>query len=183
MSFIRTRLSVMMFLEFLIWGAWYPLVFGYLPALGFDSNEQFWILSGFNFAAIVAMFFSTQFADRNFAAERFLAVSQLIGGIAMICLAGTTHFWPLLLLMYRHFEKGTGTARRDALHFRRRGRSLDCARRVQPLSAAHAAQARRCRREPVCVARSGQAAESSVHAGAVRRHVHRRDRAPVLFLL
>src|SRR4051812_35266902 len=102
MSFIRTRLSVMMFLEFLIWGAWYPLVFGYLPALGFDSNEQFWVLSGFNFAAIVAMFFSTQFADRNFAAERFLAVSQLIGGIAMICLAGTTQFWPLLLLMYLH---------------------------------------------------------------------------------
>ena len=102
MSFIRTRLSVMMFLEFLIWGAWYPLVFGYLPALGFDSNEQFWVLSGFNFAAIVAMFFSTQFADRNFAAERFLAVSQLIGGIAMIFLAGTTQFWPLLLLMYLH---------------------------------------------------------------------------------
>lgn len=102
MTLIRTRLSVMMFLEFLIWGAWYPLVFGYLPALGFDSNQQFWILSGFNFAAIVAMFFSTQFADRNFAAERFLAVSQLIGGIAMICLAGTTAFWPILLLMYLH---------------------------------------------------------------------------------
>lgn len=102
MTLIRTRLSVMMFLEFLIWGAWYPLVFGYLPALGFDSDQQFWILSGFNFAAIVAMFFSTQFADRNFAAERFLAVSQLIGGIAMIFLAGTTSFWPLLLLMYLH---------------------------------------------------------------------------------
>jgi hypothetical protein len=44
MSMIRTRLSVMMFFEFVIWGAWYPLVFGYLPAFGFDSNEQFWIL-------------------------------------------------------------------------------------------------------------------------------------------
>ena len=55
MTLIRTRLSVMMFLEFLIWGAWYPLVFGYLPALGFDSDQQFWILSGFNFAAIVAI--------------------------------------------------------------------------------------------------------------------------------
>jgi len=90
MTLIRTRLSVMMFLEFLIWGAWYPLVFGYLPALGFDSSQQFWILSGFNFAAIVAMFFSTQFADRNFAAERLLAVSQLIGGIALLFFPGTT---------------------------------------------------------------------------------------------
>src|SRR4029450_9887816 len=26
----------------------------------------------------------------------------LIGGIAMICLAGTTAFWPILLLMYLH---------------------------------------------------------------------------------
>src|SRR5262245_43404162 len=102
MSFIRTRLSEVMLLALLIRCASYPLVFGYLPALGIDSSEQFWILSGFNFAAIVAMFFSTQFADRNFAAERFLAVSQLIGGIAMIALAGTTKFWPLLLLMYLH---------------------------------------------------------------------------------
>ena len=69
MTFIRTRLSVMMFLEFLIWGAWYPLIFGYLPAIGFNNNEQTIALACFNVAAIVAMFFSTQFADRNFAAE------------------------------------------------------------------------------------------------------------------
>jgi sugar phosphate permease len=86
MTFIRTRLSVMMFLEFLIWGAWYPLIFGYLPAIGFDNNQQTIALACFNVAAIVAMFFSTQFADRNFAAERFLAFSMLIGGIAMIAL-------------------------------------------------------------------------------------------------
>src|SRR5438094_4697863 len=72
MTFIRTRLSVMMFLEFLIWGAWYPLIFGYLPAIGFDNTQQTIALACFNVAAIVAMFFSTQFADRNFASERFL---------------------------------------------------------------------------------------------------------------
>jgi nucleoside transporter len=102
MSFIRTRLSIMMFLEFFIWGAWYPLVFGYLPAIGFDGNQQFLVLAGFNVAAIVAMFFSTQFADRNFAAERFLAVSQLIGGVSMLALAATKSFWPFLIFMYLH---------------------------------------------------------------------------------
>jgi nucleoside transporter len=102
MSFIRTRLSVMMFLEFFIWGAWYPLVFGYLPAIGFTNNQQTIVLACFNVAAIVAMFFSTQFADRNFAAEKFLAFSQLIGGIAMIALAGTTSFWPFFALMLVH---------------------------------------------------------------------------------
>src|SRR6187402_804848 len=84
---IRTRLSVMMFLEFFIWGAWLPLIFGYLPAIGFDDNQQFWVLGCFNFAAIVAMFFSTQFADRNFAAEKFLAFSHLVGGLAVLGLA------------------------------------------------------------------------------------------------
>jgi nucleoside transporter len=102
MSMIRTRLSIMMFLEFFIWGAWYPLVFGYLPAIGFSDNQQFWVLAGFNIAAIVAMFFSTQFADRNFSAERFLAVSQLIGGVAMLGLGMTRSFWPVLIFMYLH---------------------------------------------------------------------------------
>jgi nucleoside transporter len=85
---IRFRLSVMMFLEFFIWGAWFPLIFGYLPSLGFSEWQQGWILGAFNLAAFIAMFFSTQFADRNFAAERFLAFSQLVGGVAILGL-----FW------------------------------------------------------------------------------------------
>jgi nucleoside transporter len=102
MSLIRTRLSVMMFLEFFIWGAWYPLIFGYLPAIGFSEMQQTAVLACFNVAAIVAMFFSTQFADRNFAAERFLAFSQLVGGIAMLGLAYTKEFWPFFGLMLVH---------------------------------------------------------------------------------
>ncbi|MCI0355002.1 MAG: MFS transporter [Acidobacteria bacterium] len=82
------KLSVMMFLEFFIWGAWFPLVFGYLPSLGFSGAQQAWILGAFNLAALVALFFSTQFADRHFAAEKFLAFSQLIGGCAILAL-----FW------------------------------------------------------------------------------------------
>ena len=81
---IRSKLLVMMVLEFFIWGAWYPLIFGYLPSLGFSPAEQTWILSTFPVAAIIGMFFSNQFADRNFAAERFLAASHLIGGIATV---------------------------------------------------------------------------------------------------
>ena len=78
------RLSTMMFLEFFIWGAWLPKIFGYLPAVGFNNNQSWLIISMFNFAAITAMFFSTQFADRNFAAEKFLAFSHFVGGLAML---------------------------------------------------------------------------------------------------
>jgi nucleoside transporter len=99
---IRLKLFLMMVLEFFIWGAWYPLIFGYLPGLGFSPTEQTWILSAFPIAAIVGMFFSNQFVDRNFAAERFLAASLLIAGLAMISLAWTRSFWPFMAAMYVH---------------------------------------------------------------------------------
>src|SRR6187401_964607 len=83
----RNRLFLMMVLEFFIWGAWLPLIFGYLPSLGFSPGQQSWILNAFPIAAIVGMFFSNQFADRNFAAEKFLAFSHLVGGVAMLGLA------------------------------------------------------------------------------------------------
>ena len=74
----RVRLSAMMFLEFFIWGAWLPLIFGYLPSLGFTEGQQEWVLNAFPIASLAAMFFSTQFADRNFAAEKFCAFSHLV---------------------------------------------------------------------------------------------------------
>ncbi len=79
---LRSRLFLMMVMEFFIWGAWLPLIFGYLPSLGFTPIQQAWILNAFPIAAIVGMFFSNQFADRHFAAEKFLGFSHLVGGMA-----------------------------------------------------------------------------------------------------
>src|SRR5438105_15680102 len=86
MSLIRTRLSIMMFLEFFIWGAWLPPSFGYFGegALNFAGWQQDLLNFAFPIAAIIAMFFANQFVDRNFSAERFLAFSHLVGGIAML---------------------------------------------------------------------------------------------------
>jgi hypothetical protein len=52
----RFKLFVMMVLEFFIWGAWLPLIFGYLPSLGFTPAQQSWILNAFPLAAIVGCF-------------------------------------------------------------------------------------------------------------------------------
>src|SRR5213594_3031459 len=81
---IRFKLFLMMALEFFIWGAWFPLVFGYLPSLGFSTTQQSWILNAFPIAAIVGMFFSNQYADRHFSAEKFMAFSHFVGGLAML---------------------------------------------------------------------------------------------------
>jgi nucleoside transporter len=92
----------MMFLEFFIWGAWFPLASDYLSTLGFTSTEKSWALNAFALASLAALFFSNQFADRNFAAEKFLAFSQLVGGGCILALGWVTDFWPFFLLMLVH---------------------------------------------------------------------------------
>jgi MFS family permease len=96
------RLFAMMALQFFIWGAWLPLIFGYLPSLGFSPLEQSLILSAFPVASIVGMFFSNQWADRSATPERVLALSHLIGGLAILGCGFTRSFWPFFLLMLLH---------------------------------------------------------------------------------
>jgi nucleoside transporter len=98
----RFKLTLMMALQFFIWGAWLPLIFGYLPSLGFIPAQQSWILNAFPIAAIVGMFFSNQYADRHFAAEKFLAFSHFVGGLAILSLAWVHSFWPFFLMMLLH---------------------------------------------------------------------------------
>ena len=51
----RFKLSVMMFLEFFIWGAWLPKIFGYLDTLHFAPWQQGLILNAFAVASLAAM--------------------------------------------------------------------------------------------------------------------------------
>ena len=104
------KLSVMMFLQFFIWGAWFELGFAYIPSLDFPEKWMNPLMFGaFNIGALVALFFSTQFADRNYAAEKFLSFSHLIGGLAiggiffLHPLEGEkAGFWPFFGLMLLH---------------------------------------------------------------------------------
>ena len=80
------RLWLMMVLEFAIWGAWLPLIWGYMgkDGLAFTEAQTAWVGSAFAIASIVGIFFSSQFADRTFAAEKFMAFSHLVGGLAIL---------------------------------------------------------------------------------------------------
>jgi predicted MFS family arabinose efflux permease len=98
----RGALFTMMALEFFIWGAWLPLIFGYLPSLGFSPSQQSMILNAFPFASIIGMFFSNQWADRKFAPEKFLAFSHLIGGLAILGCGFTKDFTAFFVLMLVH---------------------------------------------------------------------------------
>lgn len=111
---VMLKLCLMMFLQFFIWGAWFELGFDYIPKLKFNGDwQQPLIFGAFNVGALVALFFSTQFADRSFAAEKFLAFSHLVGGLAILGLffirpnpdnpdEVNAAFWPFFGLMLLH---------------------------------------------------------------------------------
>ncbi|MBC2670106.1 MFS transporter [Novosphingobium piscinae] len=84
----------MMALQLAIWGAWAPKLFPYMGMLGFTPGQQALVGSCWGIASVAGIFFSNQFADRHFAAERFLAVSHLIGGLCLIGAAYATTFGP-----------------------------------------------------------------------------------------
>ncbi len=54
---IRTKLSVMMFLEYVIYGAWLPLLGLYIgdKYLHFNGDEQAWIINAFAIASLTGM--------------------------------------------------------------------------------------------------------------------------------
>ncbi len=96
-AFLRTRFSVMMFLQYAIWGAWLPILYPFLLGhRGFGLDQVGAILAGGAAGAIIGPFIAGQIADRYFATERFLAVSHLIGAVLVWFLAGVGSFWPFL---------------------------------------------------------------------------------------
>ncbi|MFM9059579.1 MAG: nucleoside permease [Planctomycetaceae bacterium] len=98
------RLWLMMVLEFAIWGAWLPLIWGYMgkDGLAFTDSQVAWVGSAFAIASIVGIFFSSQFADRTFAAEKFMAASHLVGGLAILGMYWAKDFPTFFGLMLVH---------------------------------------------------------------------------------
>ena len=79
---IGIRLSIMMFLEFFVWGAWYVTVGNYMGANGM-GDAIYWAYTVGPIAAIVSPFLLGMVADRFFSSERVLAVLMVIGGAAL----------------------------------------------------------------------------------------------------
>ena len=90
---IRLRLSFMMFLNYVIWGAWYVTIVTYLTATLKFSGEQAAAVFGTSaLACMISPFFVGLFADRFFASERVLAVLHLIGAVLLYLVTQVTSF-------------------------------------------------------------------------------------------
>jgi nucleoside transporter len=81
---ITARLSVMMFLQFFIWGCWFVTLGTFLGANFQASGAQTGLaFSTQSWGAIIAPFIIGLIADRYFNAERILAVLHLLGAVLM----------------------------------------------------------------------------------------------------
>jgi nucleoside transporter len=90
---LNARLSVMMFLQYGIWGAWLPILYPFLLGhRGFSLDQCGMILAAGAVGAIIGPFIAGQIADRHFATEKFLAISHLAGAVLVWFLSGVTDF-------------------------------------------------------------------------------------------
>ena len=79
---VFAQLSVMMFLQFFLWGAWYVTMGPYMNSNGMSDSIATAYTVG-PIAAIVSPFFLGMIADRFFASERVLAILHILGGACL----------------------------------------------------------------------------------------------------
>lgn len=100
-STIKFKLSLMMFLEFFIWGAWFVTLGTFLVQNLKASDFQIAnVFSTQSLGAIIAPFIVGMIADRFFNAEKVLGVLHIIGAILLFQMYQSVHidsFYPYVL--------------------------------------------------------------------------------------
>ena len=90
---IQFQLSLMMFLEFFIWGGWFVTMGSFLGSnLNASGAETGMAYSTQSWGAIIAPFIIGMIADRYFNAEKILGVLHLVGAVLMYMMAQSTEF-------------------------------------------------------------------------------------------
>ena len=99
---VRFRLSLMMFLQFFVWGAWYVTMGTYLAnALKADGVQIGAAYSAMAIATIISPFFVGMIADRFFSAQKLMGILHITGAIVLFYLttvgnASSFYWWVLL---------------------------------------------------------------------------------------
>lgn len=82
-SAVRIQLSVMMFLQFFVWGSWYVTAPNYLGTIGFQASDIGNTYSVGPIAGLITPLLVGLVADRFFSAQKVLAALHLLGGLIL----------------------------------------------------------------------------------------------------
>jgi MFS family permease len=94
------KLSAMMFLEFAVWGAWYPvLATRLLGPLKFSGKQTGWIYATIPLGCIFMPLLAGQVADRWINTEFILAGAHLVGMLLLFIAAWKRQFSALFVVM------------------------------------------------------------------------------------
>jgi nucleoside transporter len=100
---IRSQLSFMMFLNYVIWGAWYVTIGTYLTAtLKFSGTETGAIFGTTALACMISPFFVGLFADRFVSTERVLAFLHIIGAVLLYLVTQVSSFGAVYGIMFAY---------------------------------------------------------------------------------
>lgn len=107
MQSLRFRLSLMMFLQFFIWGAFFVTMGAYLLQV-FEGEESLNSIIGsayatHNWAGLLAPVFVGLLADRYFNAEKVNGISHLLGAVLLWVAAGITDSGTFIWVMLVYF--------------------------------------------------------------------------------
>lgn len=100
---LRINLSIMMFLQFAVWGAWFVVLGNYLGHLKFSNTHIGTMYSLMPLGAIFSTLFVGQIADRYFSSERLMAILHLAGAgllYAMAQVQNPDHYMMLIGLTF-----------------------------------------------------------------------------------
>ena len=89
------RLSIMMFLQFAVWGAWAVVIGGHMRHLGFTGKQISYVFGTTAFGSLISPLIAGWIADRLMPAQIFTAVSHFVGAILLFIAWRQTEFWPL----------------------------------------------------------------------------------------
>jgi nucleoside transporter len=90
---VRVKLSILMFLQYFVWGAWSVTMGTWLGVSLRLSGEQIGLAAGTTaLAAMVSPFFVGMVADRFVATEKMLFALHLVGGVLLVVASTQTTF-------------------------------------------------------------------------------------------
>src|SRR5215470_16783666 len=97
---VNVRLSIMMFLNYVIWGSWYVTIGTYLTAtLKFTGTQAGAVFGTTALASMITPFFMGLIADRFLATEKLLAILHLFGAAILYFVTRATSFGAVYALM------------------------------------------------------------------------------------